>query len=185
LHRGWVALALAALVGWIASSPTPAGAQSAGGTSDTGQPQATTITQYVRDQGHTLTPEEAAFFDADEAIQGIYTQALVNIELLARAETLPQTEEWAQSVARNLEVLIAIDPAAAPPAPPSLQRFRDLVVEQRTHYRAAARQWWQAFQADEPDWRQRGLAEQGAGLQVLYAWQAEFATRYPRAEGQR
>jgi hypothetical protein len=185
LERGWVALALVALMGWIASSPTPVGAQAAGGATDAAQPQATTISQYVRDQGHTLTPEETAYFDADEAIQTIYTQALVNIELLARAEPVPQTSEWAQSVARNLEVLIAIDPTAAPPAPASLQRFRDLVIEQRTHYRAAARQWWQAFQADEPDWRQRGLAEQGAGLQVLYTWQAEFATRYPRAEGPR
>lgn len=183
--RGWVALISLVLVGWMVSNPVPAGAQSAGGTSATSQPQAGTISQYVRDQGHALTPEEAAFFDADEAIQAIYTQALVNIELLARAETVPQTEEWAQSVARNLELLLAIDPAAAPPAPPSLQRLRDLVVEQRSHYRAAAQQWWQAFQADEPDWRQRGLAEQGAGLQVLYAWQAEFANRYPRTEGQR
>jgi len=172
-------------MGWIASSPPPAEAQTAGGTPAPAQPQATTITQYVRDQGHTLTPEETAFFDADEAIQSLYTQALVNIELLARAEPVPQTNEWAQSVARNLEVLMAIDPAAAPPAPPSLQRFRDLAVEQRTHYRTAANQWWQAFQADAPDWRQRGLAEQGAGLQVLYTWQAEFSSRYPRAGEQR
>ena len=64
LHRGWVALTLVGLVGWISSSPMLAVAQSAGGTTATGQPQATTITQYVRDQGHTLTPEEAAFFDA-------------------------------------------------------------------------------------------------------------------------
>ena len=185
MHRGWVSLTLLALAAWMASNPLPAGAQSAGSTPATGQPQSSAITQYVRDNGHTLTPEEAAFFDADEAIQNIYTQALVNIELLARSEPRPATEEWAQSVARNLEVLLAIDPTAAPPAPPSLQRFRDLVVEQRTHYRAAAQQWWEAFQANDLDWRQRGLAEQGAGLQVLYAWQAEFATRYPRSEGQR
>jgi len=163
----------------------PAGAQAAGGTTAQAQPQATSISQYVRDQGYALTPEEIAFFDADEAIQSIYTQALVNIELLARAEPVPQTGEWAHSVARNLELLMAIDPTAAPPAPASLQRFRDLVVEQRTHYRAAATQWWQAFQADAPDWRQRGLAEQGAGLEVLYTWQAEFARRYPRNDGQR
>jgi len=165
--------------------PPPAGAQAAGGTTNPAPPQVTSISQYVRDQGYTLTPEEIAFFDADEAIQNIYTQALVNIELLARAEPVPQTEQWAQSVARNLEVLIAIDPNAAPPAPASLQRFRDLVVEQRQHYRVAANQWWEAFQADAPDWRQRGLAEEGAGLQVLYTWQAEFANRYPRNDGQR
>jgi hypothetical protein len=168
------------------TQPQPAaGAGQSQTTPVAGQPQATTISQYVRDQGHTLTADEAAFFDADEVIQAVYTQALVNIELLARAETVPQTEEWAQSVARNLELLMALDPTAAPPAPPSLQRLRELAVEQRQHYRAAATQWWQAFQADARDWRERGMAEQGAGLQVLYAWQAEFAARYPRAEGPR
>ena len=43
---------------------------------------ATSFSQYHRAIGHSITPAEATFLDADERIHASFTQTLVNVDLL-------------------------------------------------------------------------------------------------------
>jgi len=185
LYRRPFALAALVLLGSIALTPALALAQGSGGQVAEPQSQASSLSQFLQSQGHSLSPEETAFFDADEAIQNTYMQDIVAIALLARTDPDARTDDWRQSVGNALLLLINTDPAAAPPAPAGLQRLRDLAVSQRRHYQAAARLWLEAFQAGDPNWIDRGDEERQAGLRDLYSWQEELVTRYPLTASQR
>jgi len=185
LHRRPFALAVLIFMGWMASGPAPALAQTGGGQQAESQPQTMTLSQFLQTQGHRLSSEETAFFDADEQIQNTYMQTIVALELLSRADADARTNEWRQSVGNALLVLINTDPAAAPPAPASLQRLCELAVSQRRHYQTAARQWLEAFQGGDAAWIERGDGERQAGLRDLYSWQEELVTRYPLTASQR
>ena len=165
----------------------PAAASAQGGSnasSPLNLPPVMTVSQSLQQLGHTLSPDEIAFFDADEVIQTQYMQALVTIDLLARTAEADRNDEWRQNVLTALNQVANMDPSAAPSAPSALARLRELAVAQRTHYRNAARAWLTAFQANDAQWSERGTDEMLAGLQDLYRWQEALSTRYPRPQQQ-
>jgi len=142
-------------------------------------PIITTFSQYLRANGYNVTDAESQFLDADEQIQAIYTQTLVNIDLLARVEAALRGDEWRQALAGELTRIVNMDPNGAPAAPPSLQRLRDLGIDQRTHMWRAARAWLDAVQAGDPEWLQRGGEEYRSGMAGMSSWQQELVSRYP------
>lgn len=167
-------LMLAGLLGVLAAQGAPALAQT-----PVPAPAATTFSQALRAQGHNLSDAEVAFLDSDEQIQANYIQALVNIDLLSRVDAERRTDSWRQAVLSELNRILAQDPAAAPPAPPSLEQFRELAVAYRRDVFAAASKWLEAMQANDPEWLQRGTADYSSSLQRLSAMQQELANRYP------
>ena len=138
-----------------------------------------TFSQYLRTQRHRLSDAETAFFDADEAVQTVYAQALVNVDLLSRVDPERRNDEWRQALLGELGRILATDPASAPAAPPNLQRLRELGIAQRTNMWAAARRWLDALQAGDPEWLQRGGDEFRAALQGMSNWQQELVALYP------
>ena len=137
------------------------------------------ISQLIRDAGHSLTDAEAAYLDADQQVGGQYVALLFQVVTLAGPDPgVPDAATQANVVA-ELQRLLALDPAASPQAPPSLQALRELVVEQRAGIRRAAARWLEALQAGDPDWRLRGNDELAAAQQSLVSWQQELASRYP------
>jgi hypothetical protein len=147
-------------------------------------PAITSFSQWLRANGFTLADQEAAFFDADEQVQAVYTISLTNVDLLSRADMNQRTDEWRQALIGELQRILATDPNGAPSAPPNLQPLRDLSVSQRTHMQRAARAWLDALQGGDPEWLARGGDEFRAGMQDLSNWQQELLARYPPPQAQ-
>jgi len=140
------------------------------------------MSQFLQQAGFSLDAAEATYLDADQNVQIQYVGPLLEVFRLAGPESgVPDSATQAQIVAA-LQKVIALDPNAAPPAPPSLARLRELAVEQRTALRRAAAGWLGALQAGDEDWRQRGADDFVAAQQSLGAWNQEMFTRYPPPE---
>ncbi|HZU05817.1 MAG TPA: hypothetical protein VFB73_07585 [Chloroflexota bacterium] len=166
--------AMLGAVGLLVVSAVTAGAQAESPT-----PTITSFSQYLRAIGHNLSPDEAAFFDADEPIQAAFTQPLVHLDLLVQVSPEQRNDQWRQAVLSELTRLVALDPSNAPPAPPRLQRLRELGIAQRTHVWRAARQWLEALEQDDPDWLERGGDEFRAARERMAEWQRELLSIYP------
>lgn len=138
-----------------------------------------TFSQYLRSNGYNISDAESQFLDADEQIQAVFTQTLVNVDLLSRAEAAMRNDDWRQALVGELRRLVNMDPNAAPVAPASLQRLRDLGVDQRLHMWRAARAWLDAVEAGDPEWLQRGSEEFRYGMAGMSSWQQELVSRYP------
>jgi hypothetical protein len=139
----------------------------------------TSFGQFLRASGLTLSDSELAYLDADERLEQAYLLALTNLQLLVATPSEQQTDEWRQSLTSELNRIIAMDPAGVPPAPSSLERFRDLGVEHRRHVQQAARQWLAGVQAADPQWNVRGADEERAAGESYTAWMQELAVRFP------
>jgi hypothetical protein len=140
------------------------------------------MSQFLQQAGFSLEAAEAAYLDADQNVQFQYVGPLFEVFGLAGPEAgLPDSATQERIVAA-LQKVTALDPNAAPQAPPSLARLRELAVEQRAALRRAAASWLSALQAGDEDWRQRGAEDFVAAQQSLGAWNQEMFTRYPPPE---
>jgi hypothetical protein len=139
----------------------------------------TSFGQFLRASGLTVSDAELAYLDADERLEQAYLLALTNLQLLAATPAEQQTDPWRQSLTSELNRVVAMDPAGVPPAPPSLQRFRDLGVEHRRHLQQAARLWLEGVQAGDAQWNVRGADEDRAAGESYTAWIQELAARFP------
>jgi hypothetical protein len=135
--------------------------------------------QFLRASGLNVSDAEIAYLDADERLEQAYLLALTNLQLLAATPTEQQTDQWRQSLTSELNRIIGMDPAAVPQAPPSLQRFRDLGVEHRSHVQQAARQWLSGVQATDAQWSTRGADAERLAGETYTAWMQELAARFP------
>jgi hypothetical protein len=142
----------------------------------------TSFGQFLRASGLTVSDAEIAYLDADERLEQGYLLALTNLQLLAATPTEQQNDQWRQSLASELNRIIAMDPAAVPQPPPSLQRFRDLGVEHRQHVQQAARQWLNGVQAGDAQWNVRGADAERLAGEAYTAWMQELAARFPPPE---
>jgi len=175
MHRIFTAVALAVFAS-LAGPWAPVRAQQT--SSDPAQ-GIMPMSQFLQQAGFSLDAAEAAYLDADQDVQIQYVGPLFTVFNLAGPEGgLPDSATREQIVAA-LQKVIALDPTAAPQAPPTLARLRELAVEQRTALRRAASGWLSALQAGDEDWRQRGADDFVAAQQSLGAWNQEMFTRYP------
>jgi hypothetical protein len=178
MHRIFTAVALAVFAS-LAGPWAPVRAQQA--TSDAPQ-GVMPMSQFLQQAGFSLDAAEATFLDADQDVQIQFVGPLFEVFSLAGGESgLPDSATQAQIVAA-LQKVIALDPNAAPQAPPALARLRELAVEQRSALRRAATGWLSALQAGDEEWRQRGADDFVAAQQSLGAWNQEMFTRYPPPE---
>jgi hypothetical protein len=142
----------------------------------------TSFGQFLRASGLSVTDAEIAYLDADERLEQAYLLALTNLQLLAATPAEQQNDQWRQSLTAELNRIIAMDPSGVPPAPSSLQRFRDLGVEHRQHVQRAAQQWLSGVQANDAQWNARGGDEERAAGDAYTAWMQELAARFPPPE---
>ena len=134
MHRIFTAVALAVFAS-LAGPWAPARAQQT--SSDPAQ-GIMPMSQFLQQAGFSLDAAEAAYLDADQDVQIQYVGPLFTVFNLAGPEGgLPDSATREQIVAA-LQKVIALDPTAAPQAPPTLARLRELAVEQRTALRRAA-----------------------------------------------
>lgn len=138
------------------------------------------ISQVIRQAGYALPDAEAAYLDADQAVQVQYMLPFAQVLRLAGPPDsgLPAAEHLAEIVAL-LQQVQALDPNAAPSAPPALERLRTLMVQHRAALQRVATAWLAALQAGDPEWRTRGADDFLAAQQALLEWQQELAARYP------
>ncbi|HZU06818.1 MAG TPA: hypothetical protein VFB73_12675 [Chloroflexota bacterium] len=135
--------------------------------------------ELIRQAGYSLTDAEARYLDGDNQVQLAWVMPLAQaLNLAGPGPGLPDPDTQAGIVAAFQQIL-ALDPAAAPEAPPTLQRLRELAIEQRAALQRAVAAWLAALQAGDPDWRLRGADDFIAAQQSLAAWQQELFSRYP------
>jgi len=139
----------------------------------------TSFGQFLRASGLNVTDAEITYLDADERLEQAYLLALTNLQLLAATPSEQQNDQWRQSLTAELNRIIGMDPSGVPPAPASLQRFRDLGVEHRQHVQRAAQQWLAGVQANDSQWNARGGDEERAAGDAYAAWMQELAVRFP------
>ena len=171
-------LAFALLVVAILAEPAvPAGAQTPPG--DPSQAMVP-ISQIIRQAGYTLSDAEAAYLDAEQQLQAQYLAPMLQVMALAGGPEAGMPGDATQAgIVAELQKVVALDPSAAPEAPATLQRLRELAVLQRVGLRRVAEQWLEALQGGDPDWRTRGASDFPAAQQSLADWQQELASRYP------
>jgi len=177
MHRLYVVLAIFLAVALLPAAPVGAQMPPPGDPSQGMVP----ISQIIRQAGYTLSDAEAAYLDAEQRVQGQYLTPLFQVVTLAGTEGIPSDATRA-NILTELQKVTSLDPNAAPEAPASLQRLRELAIEQRGAIRAVAQQWLNALQAGDPDWRTRGASDFMAAQQSLSDWQQELASRYPPPE---
>jgi hypothetical protein len=141
------------------------------------------LSQIIRQAGYTLTDEEAAYLDADQAFGQQYSTALLQVVALGGPNAGLPDSAVQPALEAVLQRLVALDPAASPEAPASLQPLRALAVEQREAARRAAVAWLDALQAGDPNWWQAGASDFAATNLALQNWQQELAARYPPPQG--
>jgi hypothetical protein len=174
MHRLFTVFALAALLA------VPATRVSAQEPNPSQEPL--TMSQFLEQAGFSLSPAEVNFLDTDQQVQLQWVTPLLDMIGLAGPDAgLPDTDTQAKIVA-DLQQVLALDPNAAPQAPSSLQRLRELAVEQRQALQRAANAWLSALQAGDAEWRTRGGDDFAAAQQSLAAWNQEMFTRYPPPE---
>jgi hypothetical protein len=175
MHRLYIVIAALAL----AATVQPVGRASAQyPTVDLSQPPVP-VSQVIRQAGYSLSDAEAAYLDAEEQMQAQYAAPLFQVLTLAGPATgLPDAATQASIVA-ELQQLLALDPNAAPQAPPALQRIRELAFQHRAALQRAAALWLAALQAGDADWRLRGAEEFAAAQESLAGWIQEMVSRYP------
>ncbi len=140
------------------------------------------MSQFLQQAGFSLSSAEVDYLDADQQIQLQWVTPLLDMINLAGPDAgIPDADTQAKIVA-DLQQVLALDPNAAPQAPSSLQRLRELAVEQRQALQRAASAWLSALQAGDADWRTRGADDFVAAQQSLAAWNQEMFTRYPPPE---
>ncbi|HLH26468.1 MAG TPA: hypothetical protein VK066_28440 [Chloroflexota bacterium] len=139
--------------------------------------------QLIRQAGYTLTDAEAAYLDADQPIGQQWSTALMQVVALGGPNAGLPDSTMQPALEAVLQRLIALDPEAAPEAPPSLQPLRSLAVQQREATQRAAKAWLAALQAGDPNWWQAGAADLTLANQALQSWQQEMAARYPPPQG--
>ena len=142
-------------------------------------PAPSSFSQYLRTNGYSLSEAEVSYLDADERAQAVYSLGIMNVDLLSRVPPEQQNDQWRQALVEELTRLAQADPSAAPPAPPTLQRLRELAIAHRAHIQRAAQQWLAAVQAGDPDWMQRGGDEFRAAGEGFGDWQQELMARFP------
>jgi hypothetical protein len=168
-------LGIVLLLGALVGAGRPAAAQEATAPA--------TFGEFLRAQGYDVTDAEIAYLNADEHVQVVYAEALLNVDALARVAPAEQSAEWRQALLGELTRLVEADPNATPPAPPSLARHRELGVTHRAQLQEAARQWLAGVQVDDPEWLQRGAEAFRAAMESLAGWQAELLARFPPPQG--
>ena len=177
MHHLYV-YAVIAVVALATMLPPVARASNQYQTADLSQ-AAVPVSQVIRQAGYSLSDAEAAYLDADQQVQVQYAAPLYEVVRLAGPDAgLPDAATQA-SIAAELQRLLALDPNAAPQAPASLQRLRELAVQSRAALQRAAASWLDGLQAADPDWRLRGAEEFAAAQQILAQWLQEFVSRYP------
>jgi len=138
-----------------------------------------TISEVIRQAGHSLSDAEAAYLDAEQQLQIQWVSPLYQVVALAGPEGGVPDADTQAAIRAELEKILALDPNAGPTPPPQYQRLRELAVGQRQALRRAAQAWLTALQAGDPDWRQRGTADAQVAQQQLEAWAAEMVALYP------
>jgi hypothetical protein len=138
------------------------------------------ISQIIRQAGYTLSDAEATYLDAEQQLQAQYLAPMLQVMALAGGPEAGVPSDATQAgIVAELQKVVALDPGAAPEAPTTLQRLRELAVLQRVGLRRVAEQWLEALQGGDPDWRTRGASDFQAAQQSLADWQQELASRYP------
>ncbi|HEY7064646.1 MAG TPA: hypothetical protein VII06_24445 [Chloroflexota bacterium] len=177
---GIVLLLLAGLLGAPASARASGEHQSA----DSATVTSVTASQLIRQAGYPLTDAEAAYLDADQAVGQQYATAIGQVMALGSPGSGLPDATMQPALVAVLQRLVALDPAATPEAPDSLQSLRALAVEQRQAMQRAATAWLTALQAGDPNWFQAGADDFAAASQALQSWQQDFAARYPPPQEQ-
>jgi len=177
-----LATIVALLAAMLVAQPTAwANSQNQGADSAT----VTTVgpSQLIRQAGYVLSDAEAAYLDADQPIGQQYSAALLQVMALGGPNAGLPDETAKPALEVVLRRLVALDPTAAPEAPPSLQPLRALAIEQRQATQRAATAWLAALEAGDPDWWQAGANDLALANQALQNWQQELASRYPPPAG--
>ena len=68
-----------------------------------------TFGEFMRAQGYDVTDAEIAYLNADEHVQVVYAEALLNVDALARVAPAEQSAEWRQALLGELTRLAEAD----------------------------------------------------------------------------
>ncbi len=168
----WLALgAVAAPATAQQATPTPPPTAGQGPTTDEVIPPpmpAQTISQVIRNAGYSLTPEEAAYLDADERLTERFVNAVITADLAVDMVNDPQVR---QVLMDQLRAVTQLDPAALDvPPPPSLQALHQVGQLRREALQRTARAWLEGLEANDPVWINRGMDAYAQARQAEADW---------------
>ena len=132
------------------------------------------MSAMLRNAGYTLTPEEAAYLDADEQAGEAFMTGIMTVDLLAAYST---DEAAREIILRELRRVASLDPAGPATPPPSLSELHRLGVARRTAVRDAAQRWLEGLEAGDPAWVNRGAQAYGTARQAEADWYAALRQR--------
>ena len=171
--RGLGALLGAWLTAWGALGAAPAVAQSEVPTA--GPPLS--LSGRLQAQGHSVTPAEATYLDADEQVTEQYVRLLVVVQEIAGMP--PSAAGWRQALETYLGAMADLDPTQAPvPPPDTLRTLHAQVVAYREALGTAARQWLAAVRAGNPAWVARGNDAYAAAERARFDWHQALREHY-------
>jgi hypothetical protein len=126
-----------------------------------------TLSEMIRNAGHTLSNEVAAYLDADAAHTEKFVQPVLTVDLFAASLV---DERSRQIVLTALRQVVALDPGTVSPPPPGLADLDRLAVARRTAAQQAARNWIQGLDGNDPGWLFRGSEALGLANQAEGEW---------------
>lgn len=165
---------------WLAVGAVPAAAQQASPTAPppAGQGPTTeevipppmpaqTISQIIRSAGYSLTPEEAAYLDADEQLTERFVNAIITADLAVSMVNEPAVR---QLLIDQLRAVTRLDPALGMQPPPSLQMLHQVGQLRREALQRTARAWLEGLEANDPFWINRGMEPYAQARQAEADW---------------
>jgi hypothetical protein len=127
-----------------------------------------TLSEMIRQAGHRITNEEAAYLDADAELTDQFVRPVLTVDLFAASVV---DEQSRQLVLTALRQIVALDPAARPVAAPArLQELDRLAIARRTAARQAAQRWIEGLEANDPAWLARATEPLGAANRAEAEW---------------
>ncbi|MBX5491091.1 MAG: hypothetical protein IRZ14_08020 [Chloroflexi bacterium] len=136
---------------------------------------AQSISQVIRNAGYSLTPEEAAYLDADEQLTDRFVNAVITADLAVDTVNEPAVR---QLLMDQLREVTQLDPASlSVQPPPSLQPLHQLGQLRREALQRTARAWLTGLEENDPFWINRGMDAYTQARQAEADWYAALRQR--------
>jgi hypothetical protein len=127
-----------------------------------------TLSEMLRQAGHRIANEEAAYLDADAELTDQFVRPVLTVDLFAASVVDDRSRELVLTALRQI---VAMDPSARRVAPPpTLQELDRLALARRTAAQQAARRWIEGLEANDPAWLARGTEALGAANRAEAEW---------------